>query len=459
MSFSESRQTDEVDEVDKILREHDRRMTFMPMRIDRCWRNWLEKNFHPIVARYQYMLYIVQVTNQNLEDGFLDVSSEDQIAEHMRSYAGGGVLHPKARTNDRELLKLLIAQVTRLALPINVMVQHITSMITTLIDSQSDLVNRLSDDKKAGLGRVLTAQLMKLNLNGTEGFMANHYQYVEQLYGPGSAIMQALAPFAAAIDVHLFDTKTRHKELKGTGILWKHDPFSDESWDQDVVVNLNGEKGYLDALPLDLRTPMMSFLFFNDIDRCFSKIQLAALQMASVEGVKLVIRQAYNHFLAREEQINQDQFGSILSSAAQYNTVHADGYNNIVMLEQMHERYLQATEQAYAAKVERESKEAWAQNAREAERADTLGALYGRGRTKEGEPHDIANENKIGEKDHPNLPVVKRARQGEGTTEISQTQRPTKRAKTETKEEKTTGTGWVPFALIAALAGVVIYRN
>ena len=116
---------------------------------------------------------------------FLDVSSEPQIAEHIRSYGGGKKLYPKARIQPAQLLKLLIAQVTRLCITIAQMVDQITTMISSFIDAQTDLVMRLSSDKKAYLGRVLTAQLNRLNVIGNEGYMANHYQYVEALFVRG----------------------------------------------------------------------------------------------------------------------------------------------------------------------------------------------------------------------------------------------------------------------------------
>ncbi len=279
--------------------------------------------------------------------------------------------------------------------------------------------------------------------------------------------MQALAPFAKAIDVHLFDTRAREPELKGTGILWKHDPFSDESWNQDYVTNLNAEKGFIDHLPLNMRGSFMDLCFFNDVDACFSKIQLAALQMTSEGGVKTVIKQAYQHWTSREDSIPENNFGSVLSSSARLNTVHADGFNNIVQLTQLHERYVQATHgldlndaklQATVAKqhleqstelhekqtgelikVGMEAIDEAAHNAAEA----TIHAM-----TKIGD--DKRDDDRA-----PGLPVVKRSRQTEGTTEVQQTQRPTKRAKV---EEKKATMNYIPILFFAALAGVVIYK-
>ena len=381
-----------TEEVDTILKQRAQLIDNVPMRIDRCLRNWLEENFHPMMARYQYMEYVVAASNQNISDGFLDASSDAQIAEHIASYGQGGKLRLKSNSSISSLIHRLISQVQLLVRPISELVEILLTLIRGFIDAQDDLTYRLSGDKKAYLSGVLTDQLARLNLKGNEGFMSNHSQYLSELMGPGSKILNALQPFAHALNIELFDNNMNGGPHAGTGIMWKHDPFSDESWGQDAVFNLDNEKGVLDALPDALRKICTELFFFNDIDRCFSKITLEALGMNDQEGVKLVIRQAFGQFMARVKEIPEHQYGSILSSFSAYNIVQGDGYKMIIQLDQMQDRW----EQAYEIDDDNEK---LGHERRMRERDEQAAA--------EKRAQVGSTDHPVGEADHPKLAVTK----------------------------------------------------
>ena len=62
---------------------------------------WLIDNFHPVIARYVYMAnYVVPASNQSSEPGgYLDASSDWQLANHRPSYADGSTLTLKCRVD------------------------------------------------------------------------------------------------------------------------------------------------------------------------------------------------------------------------------------------------------------------------------------------------------------------------------------------------------------------------
>ena len=423
-----------TEEVDTILKQRAQLMDNVPMRIDRCLRNWLEENFHPMMARYQYMEYVVAASNQNISDGFLDASSDAQIAEHIASYGQGGKLRLKSNSSISRLLNRLISQVQLLVRPISELVEILLTLIRGFIDAQDDVTYRLSGDKKAYLGNILTEQLARLNLKGNEGFMSNHSQYLSELMGPGSKILNALQPFAHALNIELYDNNMNGGPHAGTGILWKHDPFSDESWGQDAVFNLDNEKGILDAIPDDLRRICTELFFFNDIDRCFSKITLEALGMNDQEGVKLVIRQAFGQFMARVKEIPENQYGSILSSFSQFNLVQGDGYKMIIQLDQMQDRWEQAYD-IYDRQVMRIDDAV-------AEKRAQVGST----------------DHPVGEADHPKLALVK---QGGGKLVAVVKEDATKVAKVAKVKSPipATGPNWVPVVFGTALVAFLVFKN
>ncbi len=82
--------------------------------------HWLQDNFHPLIAKYVYMCYVVNTSNQTMESGFLDASSDGQLGEHLASYGDGGQLTLKHRLEPRQVIDQLLDVVLWFNKPLSV---------------------------------------------------------------------------------------------------------------------------------------------------------------------------------------------------------------------------------------------------------------------------------------------------------------------------------------------------
>ncbi len=323
----------------QVVEDYNHILTNIPINIDIALRNWLEAHFHPLIARYHFMLYVVQATNQRADFGFLDASSNAQLYDYLNDYGGGGVLLLKDRRDERDCLNLLTDQFARFARPISHHVNWIRALIDFAVDSQGETVNQ-SKLKKQALASKLAETLYEMHITGDEGnILPEHWRYVMGLFGKGSSIMQHLDGFVKGIDVDLFNGRASG-ELAQSGILLKHDPFSDSSWSDIQVQSLDGEKGFLDPLPLDLRRPLHSLLFFNDINGCVSRVLTPeVLQLKGDGEVANVVQQAWHKWHEGEVTIPDGQYGSVLSSEPKFNIVELQAYKSFALLAEKYERF------------------------------------------------------------------------------------------------------------------------
>ena len=303
--------------------------------IDIALRHWLETNFHPLIARYHYMWYVVDASNQNARDGYIDASSNAQLWQLKDSYADGKQLRLTNRVNDGDCITLLANAIARFAPTVKTHVTWIRELIPLVIDSQVVVDNR-NKQNKADLERTLEGTLQVLALSGDEiNITPQHFTYVDGLFGKGSQIMQDLKPFIDSIDVTLFNQRANGGLLAHCGILLKHDPFVDKTWGDHRLLSLDGEKGNLDMLPLDLRKQMISMMFFNDINGCVSRLTLESLLQGGGSHVGQVITDAWNKWGEQAKSIPVGQFGSILSSEPRLNQFDLEGYQGITKLAEM----------------------------------------------------------------------------------------------------------------------------
>ena len=154
--------------------------------IDLALRHWLETNFHPLIARYHYMWYVVDASNQNARDGYIDASSNAQLWQLKDSYADGKQLRLTNRVNDGDCITLLANAFARFAPTVKTHVTWIRELIPVVIDSQVEVEDRNKSNRE-DLERTLAETLFDLHLSGDEvNITPHHFKYVIGLFGKGS---------------------------------------------------------------------------------------------------------------------------------------------------------------------------------------------------------------------------------------------------------------------------------